>query len=161
MTIRTIKEALPDPATLRASIDSKYAAHARSIHVRTDRMFAILMALQWMGGIVMALVVSPHTWIGAQSAIHPHVLMAIFGGGVLASLPIALAVFRPGQLTTRLVIASSQVLFSCLLIHLSGGRIETHFHVFGSLAFLAAYRDWRVLLPATLIVAVDHLVRGF
>lgn len=109
----------------------------------------------------MALVVSPHTWIGAQSAIHPHVLMAIFGGGVLASLPIALAVFRPGQLTTRLVIASSQVLFSCLLIHLSGGRIETHFHVFGSLAFLAAYRDWRVLLPATLIVAVDHLVRGF
>ena len=26
-----------------------------------------------------------------------------------------------------------------LLIHLSGGRIETHFHVFGSLAFLAAW----------------------
>jgi len=35
---------------------------------------------------------------------------------------------------------------SALLIHLSGGRIETHFHVFGSLAFLAFYLDWPVLI---------------
>ncbi len=47
-----------------------------------------------------------------------------------------------------------------LLIHLTGGRIETHFHVFGSLAFLAVYRDWRVLITASAIVAVDHLLRG-
>ncbi|HEY3665597.1 MAG TPA: ATP-binding protein, partial [Polyangiaceae bacterium] len=40
------------------------------------------------------------------------------------------------------------------------GRIETHFHVFGSLAFLAFYRDWRVLLVATVVVASDHLLRG-
>ena len=37
------------------------------------------------------------------------------------------------------------MLMSALLIHLTGGRIETHFHVFGSLAILAFYRDWRVL----------------
>jgi hypothetical protein len=52
------------------------------------------------------------------------------------------------------------MLMSALLIHLTGGRIETHFHVFGSLAFLAFYRDWRVLIPATIVVAVDHAVRG-
>ena len=52
------------------------------------------------------------------------------------------------------------MLFSSLLIHLLGGRIESHFHVFGSLAFLAAYRDWRVLIIATAVVAVDHFVRG-
>jgi signal transduction histidine kinase/CheY-like chemotaxis protein/HPt (histidine-containing phosphotransfer) domain-containing protein len=51
-------------------------------------------------------------------------------------------------------------MFSSLLIHISGGRIETHFHVFGSLAFLAAYRDWKVLIPPTLVVAADHFVRG-
>jgi len=28
----------------------------------------------------------------------------------------------------------------------TGGRIETHFHVFGSLALLAYYRDWKVLI---------------
>jgi hypothetical protein len=49
---------------------------------------------------------------------------------------------------------------SALLIHLSGGRIETHFHVFGSLAILAFYLDWSVLLTATVVVAADHLVRG-
>src|SRR5205807_83831 len=38
--------------------------------------------------------------------------------------------------------------------------IETHFHVFGSLAFLAFYRDWRVLLVASSVVALDHLLRG-
>ena len=52
------------------------------------------------------------------------------------------------------------MLMSSLLIHLTGGRIETHFHVFGSLAFLAFYRDWRVLVPATIVVAADHALRG-
>ncbi len=47
------------------------------------------------------------------------------------------------------------------MIHLTGGRIETHFHVFGSLAFLAFYRDWRVLITASVVVAMDHLLRGF
>ncbi|HEV7281812.1 MAG TPA: response regulator [Pirellulaceae bacterium] len=138
----------------------KLREHTLAICKRTDRMFAVLMALQWLGGIVLALAVSPRTWIGERSELHPHVMMAVFGGGILAALPIVLAIWRPGRLSTRMVIASSQALFSELLIHLSGGRIETHFHVFGSLAFLAAYRDPRVLAPATLIVAVDHFVRG-
>src|SRR5437879_9062121 len=54
----------------------------------------------------------------------------------------------------------AQMLTSALLIHLTGGRIETHFHVFGSLAFLAFYRDWRVLVSATVVVAADHFLRG-
>ncbi len=51
------------------------------------------------------------------------------------------------------------MLWSGVLIHLTGGRIETHFHVFGSLAFLSFYRDWRVLLFATLTVVADHYLR--
>ena len=49
---------------------------------------------------------------------------------------------------------------SALLIHLTGGRIETHFHVFGSLAFLAFYLDVPVLLTATVVIAADHFLRG-
>ena len=67
---------------------------------------------------------------------------------------------RPGRTLTRHVIAIGQMLLSALLIHISGGRIETHFHVFGSLAFLAFYRDWRVLISATVVVAIDHVTRG-
>ena len=61
---------------------------------------------------------------------------------------------------TRHAIAVGQMLWSALLIHLTGGRIETHFHVFGSLALLAFYRDWPVLLTGTVVVATDHLLRG-
>ena len=61
---------------------------------------------------------------------------------------------------TRYVIAVAQMLMSALLIALTGGRIETHFHVFGSLVILSFYRDWRVLIPATIVVAVDHFLRG-
>jgi hypothetical protein len=52
------------------------------------------------------------------------------------------------------------MLMSALLIHLTGGRIETHTHIFGSLAFLAFYRDPAVFIPATLVVLADHLLRG-
>src|SRR3990172_9027964 len=151
---------LTDKATFDRSVEEKVVRQADVIHRRTDRLFAILMPLQWIGGIVAALVVSPRTWIGAQDQTHPHVVFAVVVGGLLCSLPVALALFRPGKLSTRMVIACSQVMFSSLLIHLTGGRIETHFHVFGSLAFLAAYRDWRVLVPATIVVAADHYLRG-
>src|SRR2546423_1822694 len=67
---------------------------------------------------------------------------------------------QSGKAFTRHTIAIGQMLMSALLIHVTGGRIETHFHVFGSLAILAFYRDWKVLISASAIVYVDHLVRG-
>lgn len=126
----------------------------------TTRMFAWLMGAQWLGGIIAALVISPRTWIGEQNRVHQHVWLAILVGAALASLPIALAFLAPTRAVTRHVIAVAQMLFSALLIHLTGGRIETHFHVFGSLAFLAFYRDWRVIMTATVVVALDHMIRG-
>src|SRR5260370_7540186 len=91
---------------------------------------------------------------------HAHVYAAVLVGGVFWFFPMMLIWRLPGQALTRQAVAVGQVCFSSLLIHLTGGRIETHFHVFGSLAFLACYRDWRVLPTATVIVAVDHLLRG-
>ena len=130
------------------------------IHRRTDHMFAWLMAFQWLAGVAAALWISPKTWAGATSETHVHVWAAIFLGGAISGFPIYLAWRRPGHASTRHTIAIAQMLTSALLIHLTGGRIETHFHVFGSLAFLAFYRDWRVLVSATVVVAVDHLMRG-
>ena len=127
---------------------------------RTDRMFAGLMVVQWLAGIGMALWVTPHTWIGAASSVHIHVLAAIFLGGVIAGFPVLLVLTHPGHALTRHLIAASEMLASALLIHLSGGRIETHFHIFGSLAFLAFYRDWRVLVTATVVTTADHYLRG-
>jgi two-component system sensor histidine kinase/response regulator len=131
-----------------------------ALHAQTDRMFAALMGLQWLAGIAAALWLSPRTWIGATSQTHLHVWAAIVLGGAISAVPIALALLRPGRTLTRHVIAAGQMLTSALLIHLSGGRIETHFHVFGSLAFLAFYRDWKVLATASAVIATDHVLRG-
>ncbi|HTU16652.1 MAG TPA: ATP-binding protein [Gemmataceae bacterium] len=134
--------------------------YQRQIFCRTDKLFAVLMLLQWVSAIAAAVWLTPYTWSGASASIHFHVWLALFFGALLCSLPVVLAWRCPGETATRFVIAFCQMLFSALLIHLLGGRIETHFHVFGSLAFLAAYRDWRVLIIATAVVAVDHFVRG-
>ena len=134
--------------------------HQQDICKRTDHMFAVLMALQWIAGIAAAYWISPLAWAGGTSRIHLHIWAALILGGAISSLPILLAVIQPGRVSTRYTIAVGQMLTGALLIHLTGGRIETHFHVFGSLAFLSFYRDWRVLVPATIIVAVDHFLRG-
>jgi hypothetical protein len=118
------------------------------------------MAGQWVFGVIVALIFSPYAWEGKVKSVHMHVWIALFLGLAISSLPIALARLRPGWVLTRHVIAAAQMLWSALLIHLTGGRIETHFHVFGSLGFLAAYRDWSVLVTATVMVAADHLLRG-
>src|SRR5438093_4966634 len=150
--------ALNDVATKRAAM--LFEQGQDCIYRRTDRFFARLMVFQWLAGIAAALWISPKTWAGASSQTHWHVWAAIFLGGAIASFPAFLVWKQPGRALTRHTIAVAQMLASALLIHLTGGRIETHFHVFGSLAFLAFYRDWRVLISATIIVAADHFVRG-
>jgi PAS domain S-box-containing protein len=150
------------------TISPEVAARSREIfderrrkhHCKTDRNFSVLMICQWVAALFYTLLVSPRTWDGDSSTLHPHVWLVLFFGGAVTGLPVALAYMMPGSIGTRHVIAVSQALMSSLLIHISGGRIETHFHVFGSLAFLAFYRDWKVLITASLVVAADHLMRG-
>ncbi len=143
-----------------ARADELYGALRDSTMRWTDRLFAGLMLVQWLACIFSATWVSPRTWIGFESRVHPHLLAAVCLGGAIASLPVALACYHPGRSFTRHTMAVSQMLFGSMLIHLTGGRIETHFHVFGSLAFLAFYRDWRVLITGSLVVALDHFIRG-
>ena len=150
------------PASLQLSpaANDLLRRHQQRIYVQTDYMFAWLMGVQWAAGVLTSMWVSPLSWSGPVAQMHPHVWSAVFLGAVISAGPILLAWFAPGAVITRHVIACGQSMMSSLLIHLSGGRIETHFHVFGSLAFLAFYRDWRVLLSATSIIAGDHFFRG-
>jgi PAS domain S-box-containing protein len=145
---------------VEAEAQSLLNAHRQIIYVKIDRIFACLMTFQWLAGIFLALLISPRTWNGDTSSIHPHLWAAIFLGGAISVFPICLGIFKPGYPITRYTIAVGQMLTSALLIHLSGGRIETHFHIFGSLAFLSFYREWRILVVATIIVSADHFIRG-
>ena len=153
-----VLEAASRPVQERAQV--LFHQHQVEACRRTDRLFAILLAFEWFAGIFVALWITPLTWAGQFSQTHVHVYAAVLLGGAVTIFPICLALLKPGLALTRYVIAVSQMLIGALLIHLTGGRIETHFHVFGSLAFLAFYRDWRVLLIASAVVVVDHVVRG-
>src|ERR671915_256136 len=76
---------------------------------------------------------------------------------VIAALGASLAHTR----RNRAVIASfGLVTCSAVLVHLSGGVIEMHFHFFLMLAIIALYQDWRPFLLAMAYVLVHHSLLG-
>jgi PAS domain S-box-containing protein len=156
-TPTTTPRAVPDSEN---SVAALFRAAEQNVFRRADRLFFILLGFQWIAGILFAAFVSPTAWAGSASSIHTHIYAAIFLGGACCLFPMYFCWRHSGETVTRHLVAVGQTAFSALLIHLSGGRIESHFHIFGSLAFLALYRDWRVIVTATAVVTADHLIRG-
>lgn len=126
-----------------------------------DHIFAYLMLIQYGLAVSWALINFPRSYVGSGSSLHPWVWVTVIGGGLLSIPNVALTLLRTNRQKARWSIAISQMLMSCLLIGISGGRLETHFHIFGSLAFIALYRNWKLLIPSVLLVIGDHIVRGF
>ncbi len=147
-------------AATHARAQELFAEQRTATSRQIDRVFALLMVLQWLGVIAATLWTAPLAWSGATTTTNTNVVLATTIGGLLAAVPVVMVLRWPGRAGTRHTIAAAQALWSALLIHLSGGRIEAHFHVFGSLAFLAFYRDWRVLITASSLVAADHVLGG-
>lgn len=146
--------------TTQAKIEALTSNNLQKIYRQTDKMFAVLMILQWIVSIIISFVVSPLTWSGTESSVNMHVYAAFLFGGIITGSTIFFAWAKPGAAITRHIISINQLLMSSLLIHLTGGRSSTHFHIFVSLAFVAFYRDWKVLISASVITAGDHLFRG-
>jgi len=137
-----------------------FEQHRQEIIRSTDQLFARLMFFQLIAGILMAVFLAPLTWAGQSTGVHTHIWAAILLSGLITIIPIWMTRAWPGATFNRYVISVAQMLMSALLISLTGGRIETHFHVFGSLVILSLYRDWRVLIPATIVVGLDHFLRS-
>ncbi|TWT38656.1 methyl-accepting chemotaxis protein [Blastopirellula retiformator] len=155
--IGTLRLNLPD---LDQDERAEFARRQRELDGRLNRLFAVLLIVQCVIAVAAAIWLTPLTWSGAESGVHAHVWGSVALGGLLGVFPAYLGWFHSQNPMTRYVVSVAQVGFSGLLIHISGGRLEVHFHVFASLAFLTLYRDpWTVLL-ATVVVAVDHLARA-
>ncbi|MGD1084938.1 MAG: response regulator [Verrucomicrobiota bacterium] len=124
----------------------------------TDRMFAWLIAFEWLAAMAAVSLISPT--VPKLARIPQGQLMGQAAGlaGLLYLLPMALTLFRPGRAYTRHVVAIGQMLTPSLFLYLTDCGFETHFFVFGALASLAAYRDIKVLLMATAVVALDERV---
>src|SRR5262245_17677772 len=61
---------------IRRHADELFLAQQRQIYVRTDRLFAALMVLQWLACIITAFYISPRAWSGPMSQTHIHVWAA-------------------------------------------------------------------------------------
>ena len=127
---------------------------------RTDRLFAALMLFEWVASIVAARWISPHTWFGAQSGVEIQISAAMRQGSAILLLCLALAIALRGTVVARHAIAAGLMLISGLLIDLTGGRTGNHFQVLLPLAFLAIYRDWRILLTASIVNTADFCLGG-
>src|SRR5262245_7240544 len=123
----------PDP-----DFEAKTAARAQQLcleeegHLfeRTDRLFSYLLLGEWLVGIVLAFAVSPHTWIGARHQVHLHVWLAAILGGFLSIVPVSLCFSNPRWPLNRYALTAGQMMTCALWVHLTGGRIETHFFYF-------------------------------
>jgi diguanylate cyclase (GGDEF)-like protein len=146
------------PALLEQSEENFRHASA-NLARRVDRKIAWLLAVEWPCLVAIALVWCPLTWDGTHSRINPHLAAAILAGPAFI-LPAIFCAWRfPGG-ACKHILAAAQILVSILLIDVTNGRIESHFHIFGSLAILAFYRDWRVLVTAFALTMIDHVFRG-
>ncbi|WYX09774.1 methyl-accepting chemotaxis protein [Achromobacter xylosoxidans] len=86
---------------------------------------------------------------------------ALIVGGLAAGIPSLLILWLPGRLATRLAVACGLMVLAALHIHLMSGMTEIHFGIFVLLSLLLAYRDWRTILCAALVIAVHHLSFNF
>ncbi len=83
----------------------------------------------------------------------------IEAAAVAAFGAVALALRSERRAST--VVASLGLLTcSAVLVHLSGGLIEMHFHYFVIVGVVALYQDWRPFLVAIAYVVIQHGVAG-
>ncbi len=66
----------------------------------TDPLFAVLLLLEWLLGIVFATLISPYAWAGETVSLHIMVWAAVILGGAIVSLPVGLVLLRPGEAIT-------------------------------------------------------------
>lgn len=112
---------------------------------RLDRFFVWLLWAHFAASVFLAF------WYSTFDA-------AIVIGLPAALVPTVIAGLAPGTRLSRCGIAAALMIFSALYIQQTHALIEAHFHVFCALAFLLAYRDWRPIALASLVIAAHHIV---
>ncbi|MDR4467171.1 MAG: ATP-binding protein [Nitrospira sp.] len=93
-------------------------------------------------------------------AVGRYVFLGLIGGVVLLGLAV-LATNQGLPHRVRAAVATVGLISaSTLLVHLSGGFIEAHFHFFVMMVVIVLYQDWMPFVLALMAVVVDHGVIG-
>lgn len=129
-----------------------------------NRRCRFLMALTWFHALAIAMVgpIAGYSWEVSASALFREdtVLHTLLEGSLVALFALLATLKRAGRTFQATMLGFGLMTSSAILVHLSGGYIELHFHFFVMLAFLALLQDWVPYLLAILYVAVHHGVVG-
>lgn len=140
--------------------DQFYNGYQQRIYHKIDRCHFWLLLSEFAVIVLCSYFIGPAKWNGSPEVWRSYVAKVFLLQLVVVGLPVYLILTLPGRYITRHVIAIAQMFTSALLIHVTHGSIESHFHVFGALALLATYRSSSIIVLATIVVACDHLFRG-
>src|SRR5438477_7072883 len=126
--------------------------------------FRFLVGLTWFHAIVIALVGPVLGW-SREFSLHAlvkddYALHTIAEGSIVGAFALIASWRRLGRTIQATAVGFGLLSSSAILVHLSGGVIELHFHFFVMLAFLALCQDWIPYLLAVAFVAVHHGVVG-
>lgn len=142
---------------VESPVDSRFSASLFALREHTDSRVFWLLVTQWVVTLLTSFVVSSR-WnesrLDALSA-------AVIWVGVLSVVPLALVLRSPGTLQSRWSVVVSQGLMSTLLWYVSGGRPDSHLHLFAWLVVLSLYRDASVLVAGGVTALVGHTVLYF
>src|SRR5919108_3901043 len=135
---QTLRVALPHGSPLEADVWE-----------RRHRGIVVLLWLHAVGTPVFGVVRGVPLWHGASE------------GAILAVCALA-AGQRSGSRRQRACVAVfGLITASALLVHLSGGSIEMHFHFFVMVSLITLYQDWVPFGVALAYVVLHHGVLGY
>lgn len=123
-----------------------------------------LLGLTWFHAIIIALVgpVLGYRWeLSLAALFREDTILHTVGEGSIVAVFAALASWkRTSRSFQATAIGLGLMSSSAILVHLSGGYIELHFHFFVMLAFLALFQDWIPYILSIVYVAIHHGVVG-
>jgi methyl-accepting chemotaxis protein len=133
----------------------------RNVVLTTDSRVAVAEALQGIGRRADSLMLLTLAlgWAAALGIgwFHGRMGTAFLGGGVFFGLAALAWLMARGTQLSQLTMAAMGMGMVALHIQLSMGMLEFHFGVFVYLALLLAYRNWRPIVFAALVIAVHHI----
>lgn len=103
-------------------------------------------------------------WFAATAIVslfHGFFLMGFIGGAMICGIAWSAMKLLPSSVYSRMILGCCLMLFSALFIQQGLGRIEWHFHVFATLAFLIRYKDLKPLIAAVVTIAVHHVAMNY
>lgn len=88
------------------------------------------------------------------------VALGLVASLIILTVPVYLGLSQPHSVLTKHALAIGTQLMASLHIQQTLGMTEMHFQVFVLLAFLSVYRDWKVIITGTIVIATHHIL-GF